>query len=110
MNEPAVSTGPPEGGDALLTGLLDEAGHNLGLLTANLANLFAPEKIILAGDVPNCCAAVRRNLEQVFRQYTLAQVLRHTYLENGALTGFAAAMGAAYLGFARAHCEERNSS
>ena len=44
---------------------------NLGLMAANLANLFAPEKITLAGEVPSCCPLLRQTIEQCFRQYAL---------------------------------------
>lgn len=88
-----------ESGDRPIRALLEQAGNDLGLVAANLANLFAPEKIILAGEVPNCCDLVRQRLEQGFRQYTMAEILQETNLADGALSSFAAAMGAAYLGF-----------
>ena len=93
-------------GDALLRDLLKEAGRNLGLLTANLANLFSPEKIVLAGEVPRCCPLLRDTMQRTFRRHTLVQILKNTYLDWGVLTGFAAALGAAYLGFAKTFPEE----
>jgi glucokinase len=109
-----------EAGDALLQDLLKEAGHSLGLLAANLANLFAPEKIVLAGEVPRCCPLLRDSLQRAFRRHTLGRILTTTYLDWGALTGFAAALGAASLGFARTFpdderllalegCDQRNA-
>ena len=81
-------------------------GKDLGLVAANLANLFAPEKIILAGDVPSCCALVRDTIEQEFRRHTVDEILRETVLADGSLSGFAGAMGAAYLGFLRTFPQE----
>ena len=83
-----------DAGDRRIRALLEQVGTDLGLVTANLANLFAPEKIILAGEVPSCCPLVRQTLEQGFRRYTLGEILRATVLADGALSGFAGAMGA----------------
>ena len=95
-----------ESGDRLIRDLLEQVGKDLGLIAANLANLFAPEKIILAGEVPTCCALVRQRLEQGFRQHTLGETLHETVLADGALSGFAAAMGAAHLGFLKTFPQE----
>jgi predicted NBD/HSP70 family sugar kinase len=95
-----------DAGDALLHDLLKEAGRNLGLLTANLANLFSPAKIVLAGEVPRCCPLLRDTMHRAFRRHTLVQILKNTYLDWGVLTGFAAALGAAYLGFSKTFPEE----
>jgi predicted NBD/HSP70 family sugar kinase len=99
-----------ESGDGRLRHLLEKVGQTLGLVTANLANLFAPEKIILMGEVPSCCAFVRHELEQGFRRHTLIQILKDMVLADGNLTGFAGAMGAAYLGFMKTFPEEENIS
>jgi N-acetylglucosamine repressor len=93
-------------GDRPIVDLLERVGKNLGLVAANLANLFAPEKIILAGEVPSCCPLVRQTLEQSFRQYTLNHILEQVVLADGALSGFAGATGAAYLGFLRTFPEQ----
>lgn len=90
-----------EAGDELLTRQLSELGTNLGMLAANLANLFAPEKIVLAGEVPRCSPVVRQLMERTFRKYTLPHILRFAYLDDGLLGGYAAALGAAWMGFAR---------
>ena len=45
-------------------------------------------------------------MEQTFRQHTLSQILKTAYLENGTLGPFAGALGAAYLGFAKAYPED----
>lgn len=90
-----------ENGDDFFQHQLKELGSNLGLLTANLANLFAPEKIVLAGEVPNCSALVRQPMELTFRKYTLPQILKTIRLEDGALGEMAGAMGAAWMGFGR---------
>ena len=95
-----------EAGDRGLRDLLEQVGRDLGLVAANLANLFAPEKIILAGEVPSCCALVRQTLEDWFRRYTLKEILEGTVLADGSLSGFAGAMGAAYLGFLKTFPEE----
>ena len=79
--------------------LLEQVGRDLGLVVANLANLFAPEAIVLAGEVPTCCDLVRQRLEQGFRQHAMPEIQRETVLADGSLSGFAAAMGAAYQGF-----------
>ncbi len=94
------------GGDRLIRGLLEQVGRDLGLVAANLANLFAPEKIILAGEVPSCSPLVRERLEEGFRRYTVPEILRDIVLADGALSGFAGALGAAYLGFLRTFPEE----
>jgi N-acetylglucosamine repressor len=97
------------GGDRQILDLLEQVGKNLGLVAANLANLFAPEKIILAGEVPSCCPLVRQTLEQWFRQYTLSQILEDMVLTDGALSGFAGAAGAAYLGFLKTFPEQEST-
>lgn len=95
-----------EEGDQLLRSRLEELGNNLGMLAANLANLFAPEKIVLAGEVSNCSRLVRQSMERSFREYTLPQILRTVYLEDGTLGVFAGALGAAWLGFTKVFPEE----
>jgi N-acetylglucosamine repressor len=95
-----------EGGDQLLHKQLIELGTNLGLVAANLANLFAPEKIILTGEVPDCSHVVRQAMERTFRKFTLSQILKTAHLENGTLGVFAGALGAAYLGFAKTFPED----
>ncbi len=93
-------------GDRLIRGLLEQVGQDLGLVAANLANLFAPEKIILAGEVPSCCPLVRQTLEEWFRRHTIKEILQDIVLADGSLSGFAGAMGAAYLGFLKTFPEE----
>jgi predicted NBD/HSP70 family sugar kinase len=73
----------------------------LGMIAANLANLFAPEKILLVGEVPNCAPIVRQTMERTFRHYTLPQILKTAYLEDAALGPFGAALGIAWHGIAR---------
>lgn len=90
-----------ESGDELLREQLEQLGRNLGMIAANLATLFAPEKIVLGGEVPNCSSIVRHTMERAFRQYTLPQVLKTAYLEDGQLGGFAGALGVAWMGFGR---------
>ena len=90
-----------EAGDELLQERLEWLGAHLGMIAANLANLFAPEKIVLAGEVPNCCRLVRQTMERTFREFTLPQIFKTAYLEDGSLGGFAGALGVAYLGFAK---------
>jgi len=89
-----------EAGDAVLVNLLETVGGHLGIVVANLANLFAPETILLTGEVPHCCRSIREALEKTFQQYTLPQIQQTTRLGRGGLGGFAAAEGAAFLGFA----------
>jgi N-acetylglucosamine repressor len=93
-------------GDRPIRDLLEQAGKDLGLVAANLANLFAPEKIILAGEVPTCCPLVRETLEEWFRRHTIPEILQDIVLADGSLSGFAGAMGAAYLGFLKTFPEE----
>lgn len=95
-----------EAGDTLLYERLEELGTNLGLVAANLANLFAPEKIVLAGEVPRCSRIVRQTMERTFREFTLPQILGVVYLEDGTLGGFAGALGAAWLGFEKVFPED----
>ncbi len=98
-----------DAGEEWLQQRLQELGVRLGMLAANLANLFAPEKIVLAGEVPNCSPLVRRQMERTFRQFTMTQALATTYLEDAALGGFAGALGAAWLGFARRFPEDEET-
>jgi predicted NBD/HSP70 family sugar kinase len=93
-------------GDRLIHRLLEQVGEDLGLVAANLANLFAPEKIVLAGEVPSCCPLVRRTLEEWFRRHTVPEILQDIVLADGSLSEFAAALGAAYLGFLKTFPEE----
>lgn len=95
-----------ESGDHLLHERLEELGTHLGILTANLANLFAPEKIVLTGEVVNCSMLVRQPMERTFREFTLPQLLRTVYLKDGTLGGFAGALGAAWMGFAKVFPED----
>ncbi len=81
-----------EAGDRLLRQRLEQLGTHLGMLAANLANLFAPEKIVLTGEVPNCSPLVRQRMERAFRQFTLPTILTTAYLEDGSLGGFAGAL------------------
>ena len=82
--------------------------RNLGLVAANLAHLFAPEKIVLAGEVPSCCPLVRETLEQTFRQHFPIEIQEETVLTDGTLSGFAGATGAAYLGFLKSFPEQES--
>lgn len=97
-----------EAGDHLLQKSLEDLGVQIGILVANLANLFAPEKIVLAGEVPNCSRTVRQSLEATFRKYVLPQILRTTYLEDGSLGGFAGGFGAAWMGFSKIFPEDED--
>lgn len=93
-------------GDEWLRDRLDMLGTHIGMLAANLANLFAPEAIVLAGEVPRCCDSVACAMERAFRKFTLPQILELTRLDNSSLGRFAGALGVAYLGFARTYPEE----
>ncbi len=95
-----------EEGDEVLRDRLEMLGTHLGMLAANLANLFAPEVIILAGEVPRCCELVSSAMERTFHKFTLPQILERTGLDNSSLGKFAGALGAAYLGFSRRYPEE----
>jgi len=90
-----------ETGDRPIRELLECVGKNLGLVAANLVHVLAPEKIILAGEVPNCCPLVRQTLEQTFQQHISSELYNETILTDGMLSGFAGARGAAHLGFLR---------
>ncbi len=90
-----------EAGDELLRERLEQLGTHLGMLAANLANLLAPERIVLAGEVPNCSRVVRERMERTFRKFTLPPILTSAYLVDGTLGGFAGALGAAWMGFGR---------
>ncbi|MCL5282703.1 MAG: ROK family protein, partial [Planctomycetes bacterium] len=93
-------------GDDVLRDRLEMLGTHLGMLAANLANLFAPESIILAGEVPHCCDLVYGAMERAFRKFTLPQILENTGLDSSSLGKFAGALGVAYLGFAKKYPEE----
>lgn len=99
-----------EAGDPLLHARLVELGTYLGMLTANLANVFAPEKILLTGEVPRCSTVVRQTMERTFRKFTLPHIVQTAYLEDGTLGGFAGALGAAWMGFGRTFPEEEEAS
>ena len=98
-----------EAGDELLHEHLERLGMHLGFMAANLANLFAPEKIILVGEVPGCSPIVRQTMERKFREFTLSPILTTAYLENGALGVFGGALGAAWLGFTRTFPEDEET-
>ncbi len=95
-----------EEGDEVLRDRLEMLGTHIGVLAANLANVFAPEVIVLAGEVPRCCGLVSVAMERAFRKFTLPQILERASLDNSSLGKFAGALGAAYLGFARRYPEE----
>jgi N-acetylglucosamine repressor len=88
-------------GDRALAGLLGGTGRTLGLLLANLANLFAPEKIVLVGEVAGCSPLLRREMEREYRRYLLPELERGVTITDSPLEGFGSASGAAYLGFLR---------
>jgi predicted NBD/HSP70 family sugar kinase len=90
-----------EGGDAALASLLAGTGRTLGLLLANLANLFAPEKIILVGEVPRCSPILRHDLEHEYRRFLLPELQAGVTVADSTLEGYGSASGAAYLGFLR---------
>lgn len=90
-----------EAGDDFIQSRLVQLGEHLGLIAANLANLLAPEKILLTGEVPNCAAIVRQTMERTFRQHTVPQILKTVYLEDAALGPFGGALGVAWQGFGR---------
>jgi len=98
-----------ESGDELLRQRLEWLGRQMGMIAANLANLFAPEKIVLAGELPNCCNLVRQTMERTFHEFTLPHVLKTPYLEDATLGGFAGALGVAYLGFAKTFPEDEET-
>jgi predicted NBD/HSP70 family sugar kinase len=98
-----------DAGDPLLHARLVELGTHLGILAANLANIFAPEKIVLAGEVPRCSPVVRQTMERTFRKFTLPHIVRTAYLEDGTLGGFAGALGAAWMGLGRTFPEEEDA-
>ena len=95
-----------ESGDEFFQSELSQLGTHLGMITSNLTNLFAPEKIVLAGEVPGCSPLVRQTMEKTFRQYTLPQILKTVYLEDCALGELAGALGAAWMGFGRKFPED----
>lgn len=92
--------------DRIVDRLLERAGTEMGILAANLANIFAPEKIVLAGEVPTCSLRLRRAMEEAFARYTVPEILRGLVLADGHFSAFAGALGAAYLGFLRTFPEE----
>lgn len=98
-----------EGGDELLRERLEWLGAHLGMIAANLANLFAPEKIVLTGELPSCCQLVRQTMQRTFRNFTLPQILKTARLEDGTLGSFAGALGVAYLGFAKTFPEDEET-
>ncbi|MPY88263.1 MAG: ROK family protein [Luteitalea sp.] len=95
-----------ESGDRLLHERLEMLGTHLGMLAANLANLFAPERIVLTGEVLTCSMLIRQSMERTFREFTLPQLLKTVYLSDGTLGGFAGALGVAWLGFTKVFPEE----
>ena len=103
LDDIVAAAGEP---DEWLRDRLEMLGTHLGMLAANLANLFAPESIILAGEVPHCCDLVYGAMERAFRKFTLPQILGVTSLDDSSLGKFAGALGMAYLGFARRYPEE----
>jgi predicted NBD/HSP70 family sugar kinase len=90
-----------EEGDRALASELRTVGERLGLVLANLANLLAPEKIVLAGEVPTSSALVRDALEAVFRRHLYPDLAGEVALADSRLQGYGAAVGAACLGFLR---------
>lgn len=86
-------------GDTFFQAQLDQLGSHLGMVAASLANILAPEKIVLTGEVPVCSPRVRRQMEQSFREFTLPQILNNVYMEDGTLGTYAGALGVAWLGF-----------
>ena len=95
-----------ESGDDFLQKRLEELGQRLGVIAASLANLFAPEKIVLAGEVPNSSMLVRNQIERNLRKFALPQIASAVYLEEGALSTFAGSFGAAWMGLSRLFPED----
>ncbi len=95
-----------EAGDDFLRERLEELGASIGVIAANLANLFAPEKIVLAGEVPSCSMLVRNQIEPNLRKFALPQIASAVYLEEGVLGAFAGALGSAWIGLSRLFPED----
>lgn len=88
-------------GDNFFKTQLDQLGRHLGMVAASLANLLAPEKIILTGDAPVYSQQVQHQMEKSFREFTVPQILNNVYMENGILGEYAGALGVAWLGFSQ---------
>lgn len=95
--------------DNFLRQRLNELGARLGIIAANLANLFSPEKIVLAGEVHNCSPLVRDSMERRFRQHTIPHILQTVHLEDSQLSGFGGAFGAAWMGFSKLFPEDEET-
>lgn len=98
-----------EAGDEFIRQRLEDLGSHLGIIAANLANIFSPEKIVLAGDVPSCAPFVRDQTERAFRDHALPHILQTAYLENSSLGDFAGAFGAAWMGIPRLFPEDEET-
>lgn len=93
-------------GDEFLAEQLDLLGKNLGEIAVNLSMLFAPEKIVLGGDIPMSMQRVRESMESTFHRFRIQNSASAPILEDGQLGGFAGALGAAWMGFPRLFPED----
>jgi glucokinase len=75
--------------------VLAETGTFLGIAIAKLANLYAPQVVMLGGPVSQAWPFFIEPLREEIRRHTLDLLARHVRLEQSALGSDAGPVGAA---------------
>lgn len=90
-----------ETGDRLAVNLVERVGHHIGLVMANLANLFDPSLFILAGKLAVGESPMVEVIERVFRRTTMPAARDSVEIRKSAFPQSPCAQGAATLVFDR---------
>jgi N-acetylglucosamine repressor len=75
--------------------LVHDSAKWLGIATANLINLFAPEKVILSGKIAGFAAPYLQVLREASEKHAMAEFVEKTQFELSATAGEGPAFGAA---------------
>jgi glucokinase len=84
-------------GDTLSVKIVDQITFHLGLVLANIGNLFNPEKIVIGGGVSKAGEVLLNPLKKYFKQFSYSAVASSTELVIATLGNDAGILGAAWL-------------
>ena len=84
-------------GDPLAAGLIEEAGHDLGVAIANLLNLLNPGVVVLGGTLASAGEMLLAPLRAAMRDRSLSTSLESTEVHTSPLGDRVVAIGAAAL-------------
>lgn len=90
-----------ESGDSACQEIVQEAGHHLGLLLADLVNLFNPEEIVIGGGVAAGGSRLLDAAEITLNRFAVPILLAGARVSLSRIAGASGVYGAAYLSFLR---------